>query len=75
MPGPPKLIRRTLTNRSNQRPTWLDLAHRTLDHAVLDAYGWPQDLGGDDVLGRLLALNLERGGNGSRGEAAGSTGP
>ena len=60
MPGPPKLIRRTLTNRSNQRLTWLDLAHRTLDHAVLDAYGWPHDLNDGDILGRLPALNLER---------------
>ena len=31
-----------------------------LDHAVLDAYGWPHDLNGDDILGRLPALNLER---------------
>ena len=54
-----ELKRRTLTNLSVQRPTWLDLAHRTLYHAVLDAYGWPHDLGGDDILARLLALNLE----------------
>jgi hypothetical protein len=60
LPGPPKLIRRTLTNRSNQRLTWLDLAHRALDHAVLDAYGWPHDPGDDDILARLLALNVER---------------
>ena len=33
--------KRTLTNLYNQRPTWLDLAHRKLDEAVLDAYGWP----------------------------------
>jgi len=26
-----ELKRRTLTNLYNQRPTWLDLAHRTLD--------------------------------------------
>jgi hypothetical protein len=30
---------RTLTNLYNQRPTWLDLAHRKLDKDVLDAYG------------------------------------
>jgi hypothetical protein len=52
--------RRTLTTLSNQRPTWLDLAHRTLDHAVLDADGWPHDLGDGELLARLLALNLER---------------
>jgi hypothetical protein len=57
-----ELKRRTLTNLYNQRPTWLDLAHRTLDHAVLDAYSWPHDLSDEDMLGWLLALNLERAG-------------
>jgi len=50
----------TLTNLYNQCPTWLDLAHRQLDHAVLDAYAWPHDLPDDQILERLLALNLER---------------
>jgi type II restriction/modification system DNA methylase subunit YeeA len=57
-----ELKRRTLTNLYNQRPTWLDLAHRTLDHAVLDAYNWPHDLTDDDVLRQLLQLNLGRAG-------------
>ncbi len=52
--------RRTLTNLYNERPAWLDLAHRKLDQAVLDAYSWPHDLADDDILARLLALNLER---------------
>ncbi len=51
---------RTLTALYNARPTWLDLAHRRLDDAVLDAYGWPCDLGDEDILSHLLALNLER---------------
>jgi type II restriction/modification system DNA methylase subunit YeeA len=51
---------RTLTNLYNQRPAWLDLAHRQLDAAVCDAYGWPHDLGDEAILERLLALNLER---------------
>ncbi len=51
---------RTLTNLYNQRPTWLDNAHRALDAAVADAYGWPADLADREVLERLLALNLER---------------
>jgi hypothetical protein len=38
----------------------LDHIHTTLDHAVLDAYGWPHNLSEDGVLERLLALNLER---------------
>lgn len=54
------LKKRTLTNLYNQRPTWLDNAHRTLDEAVLDAYGWPHDLSDEEILARLLALNLER---------------
>jgi type II restriction/modification system DNA methylase subunit YeeA len=56
------LKKRTLTNLYNERPTWLDLAHRKLDYAVLDAYGWPHDLSDDEILARLLALNLERAG-------------
>jgi len=55
-----ELKKRTLTNLYNQRPTWLDHAHRTLDQAVAAAYGWPADLSDDEVLRRLLALNRER---------------
>jgi len=55
-----ELKKRTLTNLYNQRPTWLDLAHKALDDAVLAAYAWPHDLPDDDILERLLLLNLER---------------
>lgn len=55
-----ELKKRTLTNLYNQRPTWLDMAHKKLDAAVLDAYGWPHDLSDAEILERLLALNLER---------------
>jgi type II restriction/modification system DNA methylase subunit YeeA len=55
-----ELKKRTLTNLYNERPTWLDLVHRKLDEAVLDAYGWPHDLSDEEILARLLALNLER---------------
>ena len=58
--GEAALKTRTLTNLYNQRPTWLDLAHRALDEAVFDAYGWPHDLTDDEILERLLALNLQR---------------
>lgn len=44
----------------SERPAWLDHAHRALDRAVLDAYGWPHDLEDDDLLARLLALNAVR---------------
>jgi hypothetical protein len=43
-------------------PAWLANAHRRLDEAVFAAYGWPADLSDDDLLARLLALNLERAG-------------
>jgi type II restriction/modification system DNA methylase subunit YeeA len=54
------LKKRTLTNLYNERPTWLDLAHQQLDQAVLAAYGWPHDLSDEEILTRLLALNMER---------------
>ena len=54
------LAKRTLTNLYNERPTWLDLAHRRLDAAVFAAYNWPSDLTDDQLLEKLLALNLER---------------
>jgi type II restriction/modification system DNA methylase subunit YeeA len=57
-----KLKKRTLTNLYNERPAWLANAHRKLDEAVSAAYGWPVDVGDDELLGRLLALNLERAG-------------
>ena len=55
-----ELRKRTLTNLYNRRPTWLDLAHRKLDQAVFAAYGWPADLADDEVLRRVLELNLVR---------------
>ena len=54
------LKKRTLTNLYNERPTWLDLAHKKLDAAVFAAYGWQPDISDDDLLAALLALNLER---------------
>lgn len=54
------LARRTLTSLYNQNPDWLVEAHQALDRAVAAAYGWPTDLSDDDILGRLLTLNLER---------------
>ena len=55
-----KLKKRTLTNLYNERPAWLDLAHKKLDAAVAAAYGWPADLSDEQILEKLLALNLER---------------
>ena len=56
------LRRRTLTNLYNEyeRHTWLVNVHERLDAAAADAYGWDADLSDEQVLERLLALNLER---------------
>jgi len=57
------LKKRTLTNLYNARPAWLDLAHKQLDQAVAAAYGWADytpEMPDDEILRRLLALNLER---------------
>ncbi len=56
------LTKRTLTNLYNERPTWLDLAHQKLDRTVFDAYGWPYEISDEEIVSRLLALNLERAG-------------
>ena len=59
-----QLKKRTLTNLYNQRPAWLDNAHRDLDAAVAQAYGWTDwgtgGLSDDVVLERLFELNQQR---------------
>ena len=60
-----KLAKRTLTNLYNDRPAWLANLHADLDAAVFAAYCWPSsppELGEEELLARLLALNLERAG-------------
>jgi type II restriction/modification system DNA methylase subunit YeeA len=54
------LKKRTLTNLYNERPAWLDHAHLDLDAAVAAAYGWPADLGDEQILERLFKLNQAR---------------
>ena len=57
------LKKRTLTNLYNERPAWLDNAHRDLDKAVADAYGWTDwgdGLPDDVILERLFKLNQDR---------------
>ncbi len=59
------LQKRTLTNLYNAKPAWLAMAHQQLDQAVAAAYGWQDDtpdLSDDEILKRLLALNLARSG-------------
>jgi type II restriction/modification system DNA methylase subunit YeeA len=56
------LKQRTLTNLYNERPAWLDLAHKRLDEAVFAAYGWNAGMGDERLLEKLLELNLARAG-------------
>lgn len=56
---------RTLINLYNARPAWLAQAHATLDAAAAAAYGFADytaAMPDDEILRRLLALNLERAG-------------
>ncbi len=62
-----ELRKRTLTNLYNTRPAWLSHFHAALDTAVFAAYGWPEagapeDLGDEEMLERLVELNLGRAG-------------
>ena len=61
------LKKRTLTNLYNEMPTWLENAHRKLDEAVCAAYAtatgdpsWTPDMSDEDILEKVLELNLER---------------
>ena len=57
------LKKRTLTNLYNARPAWLDNAHKTLDAAVAQAYGWTDytsEMPDEEILRRLLELNQRR---------------
>ena len=55
-----ELKRRTLTELYNQRPKWLENAHRQLDDAVVKAYGWPDHLDDDSLLEQLFEMNQSR---------------
>ena len=60
-----ELKKRTLTKLYNARPAWLDNAHKALDEAVAESYGWGDDwregkLTEDEILARLFKLNQER---------------
>ena len=58
-----RLKDRTLTKLYNTPPAWLANAHARLDAAVCAAYGWPATVADDDLLAKLLALNLSRAGS------------
>ena len=53
--------RRSMTALYNENPPWLQTAHAELDAAVAHAYGWPANLPDDELLRRLVRLNLSGG--------------
>ena len=50
-----ELKKRTLTNLYNDRPQWLDDAHKALDVAVAAGR---EDIGEEEAMGALLGMNL-----------------
>jgi hypothetical protein len=57
---------RTLTRLYNERPAWLENAHHELDQAVASACGWidyTAEISNDEIIRRLLPLNLELAGD------------
>jgi SAM-dependent methyltransferase len=58
-----ELKKRTMTALYNARPRWLAQLHEALAAAVAAAYGWTDytpDMPDEEILRRLLALNLAR---------------
>lgn len=55
-----ELAQRTMTALYNKPPVWLKEAHRQLDEAVSAAYSWPVDISDEEVLTKLLEINLRR---------------
>ena len=53
--------RRSMTSLYNENPPWLQTAHAELDAAVAVAYGWPADLADEEILRRLVRLNVSGG--------------
>jgi type II restriction/modification system DNA methylase subunit YeeA len=57
---PRELKNRTLTNLYNQRPSWLENAHQSLDREVFATYGLAYPSTRSEVLQHLFDLNLDR---------------
>lgn len=57
------VAQRTFTKLYNERPAWLESAHRAIDAAVAVAYGWDDytpEMSDHEILRRLLSLNHSR---------------
>lgn len=58
-----ELAKRTLTSHYNQRPAWLAQTRVALDVAMAAVYGWADwtlAMPDEEILRRLLAIELER---------------
>jgi type II restriction/modification system DNA methylase subunit YeeA len=58
--NPAEFAKLTRNSVTREEIVELDDIHVALDAAVLEAYRWPHTLTADEILERLLALNLER---------------
>ena len=58
---PNGVYRRSMTALYNENPPWLQTAHAELDQAAADAYGWPASLADEELLRRLVRLNVSGG--------------
>jgi hypothetical protein len=54
-------------DRVGVRSTWLAQEHQNLDAAVFAAYGWDARMSDEQLLAKLLELNLERSAAGENG--------
>jgi hypothetical protein len=55
-------IATTARELDTKRAAWLRMIHERLDVAVFAAYGWDPAMSDEEMLGRLLTLDLERAG-------------
>ena len=58
---PNGVYRKSMTALYNENPPWLQTAHADLDAAAAHAYGWPANLPDDELLRRLVRLNVSGG--------------
>ena len=66
--GPTQLAATVLASACFRHVSWLRLvpakrrylSHKKLDEAVFAVYGWKSDLSDEEILEKLLSLNLER---------------
>ena len=54
------LKKATLTNLYNHRPTWLNVAYKSLHEALFATYSWDPGMTDEQLLANLLEFNVKR---------------